>query len=96
MSVNDSDQERPVRLTNKRFEVFSDTSEPSQGFPRRRLVLLSQNVGNYHEWDPYTESIAGASEVEVQDVHVESAPDLPIQGQDESVVFNTLSPLWTL
>ena len=82
MSVDDSDQERPVRLTGNRFEVLSDTAEPSQGLPRRRLVLVSQNVGSDHEWDPDTESIAGASEVEVQDVHVESAPDLPIQGQD--------------
>ena len=82
MSVDDSDQERPISLTGNRIEVLSDTAEPSQGRPRRRLVLISQNLGSDHEWDPDTESIAGASEVEVQDVHVESAPDLPIHGQD--------------
>ena len=48
----------------------------------QQLVLISQNLGSDHEWDPDTESIAGASEVEVQDVPVESAPKLPIQGRD--------------
>ena len=78
MSVDDSDQERPARLTSNRFEVLSDAAEPSEGRPRRRLVLISQNPGSNDEWDPD----AGASEVEVEDVHVESAPDLPIPGQD--------------
>ena len=82
MNVDDSDQERPARSTGNRFEVLSDTAEPSEGRPRRRLVLVSQNLGSDHEWDPDTESIAGASEVEVQDVPVESAPELPIQGRD--------------
>ena len=39
-------------------------------------------LGSDHAWDPDTESIAGASDVEVQDVHVESAPELPIPRQD--------------
>ena len=38
MSVDDSDQERPARLTGNRFEALSDTARP-----RRRLVLISQN-----------------------------------------------------
>ena len=82
ISVDDSDQEHPARLTGNRFEVFSDTAEPSEGRPRRRLVLISQNLGSDHELDPDTKSIAGVSEVEVQDVPVESVPELPIQGRD--------------
>ena len=68
MSVDDSYQERPARLTGNRFDALSDTAEPSEGRPRRRLVLISQNpepVASDHEWDPDTESIGGASEVEV-------------------------------
>ena len=95
MSVDDSDQERPARLTGNRFEVLSDTAEPSEGRPRRRLVLISQNPGSDHEWDPDTESIAGASEVEVQDVHVNQHLICPSRDKTESMVFNTLSPLWT-
>ena len=49
MSVDDSDQERPAKLTGNRFEVLSDTAEPSEGRPRRRLVLISQNPGSDHE-----------------------------------------------
>ena len=70
MSVDDSYQERPARLTGNRFEALSDTAEPSEGRPRRRLVLISQNpepVASDHEWDPDTDSIGGASEVEVED-----------------------------
>ena len=85
MSVDDSDQERPARLTGNRFEALSDTAEPNEGRPRRRLVLISQNpelATSDHEWDPDTESSGGASEVEVEDVNVESVPDLPIPAQD--------------
>ena len=43
-------------------------------------MLISQNLG--HEWDPDAESIAGVFEVEVQDVPVESVPELPVHGRD--------------
>ena len=59
---------RSARLRGNRFEVLSDTAEPSEGPPRRRLVLISWNPGSDHEWDPDIESIARTSEVEVQDV----------------------------
>ena len=39
--------------------------------PRRRLVLVSQNpdfVGSDREWDPDTESIGGAPEVDGEEV----------------------------
>ena len=45
MNVDDSDQERPIRLAGNKFEVLSDTAEPNQGRPRR-LVLISQNLGS--------------------------------------------------
>ena len=82
MTVDDSDQEhQPARLIGNRFEVLSDEASESER-PRRRLVLI-QNPASDHEWDPDTESIGGASEVEVEDVEVESAaPDLPIPVQD--------------
>ena len=48
MTVDDSDQERPARLTCNRFEVLSDTAEPSEARPRRRLVLISQIPGSTH------------------------------------------------
>ena len=92
MGVDDSDQERPARLTGNRFEVLSDRAELRERRPRKRLVLISQNRGGDHEWDRDTKSIAGASEVDFQDCHVESALDQPSRNKTESMVSNTLSP----
>ena len=78
---NSDQQHQPARLIGNRFEVLSDEASESER-PTRRLVLI-QNPANDHEWDPDTESIRGVSEVEVEDVEVESAaPDLPIPAQD--------------
>ena len=82
MSVDDSDQESPVRLTGNRFEALSDTAaDPDVARPRRRLVLISQNPEpsvSANEWESHTDSIGGASEVDVDDVHQDSVPDVPI------------------
>ena len=45
-------------------------------------IGVDEPAASDHEWDPDTESTGGASEVEVEDVHVESVPDLPIPAQD--------------
>ena len=55
-------------------------------------MLISQNpepAASDHEWDLDTESIGGAFEVEVEDVHVESVPDLSIPAQDRLDIVNT-------
>ena len=44
MGVDDSDQERSVRLTGSRFEALSDpAADLDVARPRRRFVLISQN-----------------------------------------------------
>ena len=45
------------------------------------LVLISQ-YPRPAAWDPDTESVGETSEVEVEDVDVESVPELPIPSQD--------------
>ena len=52
--------------------------------PRRRLVLVSQNpdfVSNDHKWDPDTESIGGASEVDGEEVPEQSLFETPIEAE---------------
>ena len=56
-------------MSGNRFAVLGEDVELDRldpvARPRRRLVLVSQNpVGSDHEWDPDTESIGGASEVD--------------------------------
>ena len=69
MSLDDSDREGQAHMSGNRFAVLGedvDRLDPVAR-PRRRLVLVSQNpefVGSDHEWDPNTESIGGASEVD--------------------------------
>ena len=61
MSVDDSDQESPVRLTGNRFEALSDiAADTDVARPRRRLVLISQNLepsASANEWESDTDSI---------------------------------------
>ena len=96
MSVDDSDQERPVRLTGNRFEALSDTAaEPDVARPRRRLVLISQNLepsASANEWESDTDSIGGASEADVDDVIQETCP---FPHHPEYLVLNTHSPVET-
>ena len=69
MSVDDSDREGQAHMSGNRFAVLGEDVDRLNPVarPRRRLVLVSQNpdfVGSDHEWDPDTESIGGASEVD--------------------------------
>ena len=88
MSFNDSDEEDVAgSLAGNRFAVLSDNRSvhaelevPVPVRPRRRLVLVSQDPDvevSDHEWDPDTDSIGGASDVEVVDVRAPTVPEPP-------------------
>ena len=69
MNVDDSDREGQAHMSGNRFAVLGEDVDRLNPVarPRRRFVLVSQNpdfVGSDHEWDPDTESIGGASEVD--------------------------------
>ena len=82
MSVDDSDQESPVRLTGNRFEALSDTAaDPDVARPRRRLVLISQNPepsASANELESDTDRFDGVSEVDVEGAIQGSVPNVLI------------------
>ena len=85
MSADDSDRGGQVHMSGNRFAVLGEDVELDRldpvARPRRRLVLVSQNpdfVGSNHEWDPDTESIGGASEVDGEEVPEQSLFETPI------------------
>ena len=85
MSADDSDREGQVHMSGNRFAVLGEDVELDRldpvARPRRRLVLVSQNpdfVGSDYEWDPDTESIGGASEVDGEEVPEQSLFETPI------------------
>ena len=90
MSFNDSDEEVVAGpLAGNRFAVLSDNRSvhgesevPVPVRPRRRLVLVSPDPDvevSDHEWDPDTDSIGGASDVEVVDFPAPTVPETPIE-----------------
>ena len=91
-SRDDSDEERQALMSNRHAVLSEDASElerRGQVAQGRRLVLVSQNhdaVARDHEWDPDTESIRGASDVEEDDVPAQSIIKTPLvaQGQGHS------------
>ena len=77
VSFHDDEEVVAGSLVGNRFAVLSDNRSvhaesevPVPVRPRRRLVLVSQDQDvevSDHQWDPDTDSIGGASDVEVVD-----------------------------
>ena len=82
MSFDDSDEE--VAMAGNRFAALGDHhSDQAENRPsRRRLVLVSQvhdvERASDHEWDADTDSIPGASDVEVGDEVEPTAEEIPV------------------
>ena len=91
MSVDDSDREGQAHMSGNRFAVLGedvDRLDPVAR-PRWRLVLVSQSpdfVGSDQEWDPDTESIGGASEVDGEEVPEQSLLETPIVVEPRELV----------
>ena len=67
-------------IVRQQILVLSDTvADPDVARHRRRMVLISQNpepTASAKESESDTDSIGGASEVDADDVHLDSVPDV--------------------
>ena len=104
MSINDSDEEDlEGSLASNGFAVLSDNRSGHAELevlvpvrPRRRLILVSQDPDvevSDHEWDSDTDSIGGASDVEVVDVPAPTLPETPIELEPRIRAFASLDPI---
>ena len=88
VSFHDDEEAVAGSLVGNRFAVLSDNRSvhaesevPVPVRPRRRLVLVSQDQNvevSDHEWDPDTDSIGGASDVEVVDFPAPTVLETPL------------------
>ena len=78
-TVVDSSEDEGSSLRGNRFAVLGTHGEVPDR-PRRRLVLVSQQVdhGVDHEWDSDTDTVAGGSDVEVGEILEPTVVQTPV------------------